>query len=143
MENKLINATDLSLFYDGRKVCFGNVYEDKKLFVLLDKTSGYYFSEDQYNKPLTNGQSQILSLNYMYSINEPAENRIEVRSSLDSLEDTVLYCIYKKGNINYYDLKKVEVFLTKSISSRFTQEEANKMFEESIVNILEKPAEME
>lgn len=137
MENKVIETKNLALLFDGRKIQFGKLVEDKNLFVTLDNCGGYYYSSEMLNRGIIKGETQVLTLDKLYSKSEPINNKQKLRNTLDNLEDATLFCVYSKGTMELKDIRKVEVFLTKSIVSRFMHEEAQTMFDESILPMFE------
>ena len=141
MENKILKTDSLALCYDGRSVIFGTIAREN-LFVSLDCMTGVYFEKEQYNKGLLKNQNSIIVLNDLYS-KDSEYNKKYLRSQFDTLEDATLLCLWKRRRAELKDLKKVELFLTKSINSRIQKEEAVEMFEEIIAPMLEEGLQWE
>lgn len=142
MENRVVNTKDLALLFDGNKAMFGLVFTDRNLFVNKDRASYYRYSSTQFNKGVSTKDSSVITLNALYSKDMPEILRAQLRNTLGALEDATLLCIYEKGEVELKDLLKVELFLTQSLKARKYEEEAKKMFEESVMPILEGENEM-
>lgn len=147
MEKKMVNVKDMSLYFDGSQLHFGEVQESKdgqRVFVNKEKYFGIWLNEENTNVDFRLRHGAVMILREAIEENAYGEDRNKglKNAGLDEMENQFINKMYEIGEMEYTEFYRCVLTLGQKISTRLQSLEAQTQFYDDFAKLNEKGTEV-